>query len=204
MTTYSCKPCNYAMSPEQLVDGMCDECGGPVEAIPLLTPDRVANKSKDPSYSPYGYTIMEDGTIYSLTKQWTHGVLLAILFPEIAKEAGFEQPNEEYNVFKYQRFELDNHDKLPVVRVAFSLITDFYISKGKGPATKEQVESMVKIFKTTGTRMNASIQTDAGEMTAGMFLKALRDGGPSYDSPSPTTKLTTPKKGAVRRRREDD
>ncbi|KKM04365.1 hypothetical protein LCGC14_1765010, partial [marine sediment metagenome] len=66
------------------------------------------------------------------------------------------------------------------IRVAFSLITDFYISKGKVPATKEQVESMVKIFKVTGTKMNASIQTDAGEMSVRAFLKELRSGGPSY------------------------
>ncbi len=208
MTTYVCKPCNYHLEDDgfDIIDGKCYECGGPVETIPLLTTDRVSIKDTDPKYSPFGHVIMEDGTTYSLTKQWAHGVLLAILFPEIAKEKGYEPPDEEYNVYKYQKFELDNHDTLPVVRVAFSLTTDFYISKGKAPATKAQVESMVKIFKVLGARMDASIQTDAGEMTARAFLKELRSGGPSYDSPSPTTKLKTPKKGIRRiaRRREDD
>ncbi len=180
MTTYICKPCNYAMGTDELVDGKCDECGGEVTVIPLLTPDCVATQSKDPAYSPFGYVVLEDGTIYSLMKQWTHGVLLAMLFPDVAKKMGYEPPDEDFNVFHYQRFELDNHDKFPVIRVAFSLITDFYISKGKVPATKEQVESIVKIFKVTGTKMNASIQTDAGEMSVRAFLKELRSGGPSY------------------------
>ncbi len=89
---------------KDIPDGLwakCDECGGPVKAIPLLTSDRIANKSKDPSYSPHGYTVMEDGTIYTLTKQWTHGTLLAILFPDMAKKAGYEPPDEDFNVFKY-------------------------------------------------------------------------------------------------------
>ena len=204
MTTYICKPCNYAMGTEELVDGKCDECGGPVEAIPLLTSDRIANKSKDPSYSPHGYTVMEDGTIYTLTKQWTHGTLLAILFPDMAKKAGYEPPDEDFNVFKYQRFELDNHDNFPVIRVAFGMISDFAISKGRAPATKEQIAAMVKIFKEMGRKMHETVQTDIGEMSAKDFLDQLRKGGPSYDLPSPTTKLVTPKKREIPRRREDD
>ena len=148
---------------------------------PLLTAEDVSIKGSIPKYSPHGYIIMEDGEVYTLTQKWAHGVLLAILFPDLAKECGYKPPDREFNVFHYQRFELDNHDKFPVIRVAFSLVVDFYISKGEGAATKEQIASMVKIFKVTATSMTATIITDAGEMSARKFLDALRKGGPSYD-----------------------
>lgn len=179
--TLLCKPCNYAPEKDDLVDGKCDMCGGPVETIPPLTIEDVAIKGDEPVYTSNGYVILEDGSVYSLTEKWAHGVILAMLYPEAAKKCGYEPPDKDFNVFHYQRFELDNHNMFPVIRVAFSLVVDFYISKGENPATKKQIEAMVKIFKVTGTKMTASIQTDAGEMSARKFLKALRDGGPCYD-----------------------
>lgn len=179
--TLLCKPCNYEPVEEDLVDGKCDICGGDVETVPPLTVDRVSIKGSDPKFSPHGYVVMEDGTIYTLTQRWAHGVLLAMLFPDVAKKCDYDPPDEDFNVFHYQRFELDNHDDFPVIRVAFSMTVDFYISKGTGPATKEQIAAMVKIFKVIGSKMTARIMSDAGEMSAKDFMDALRNGGPSYD-----------------------
>lgn len=179
--TLVCNPCNYTPQESDLVEGKCDICDGEVETVPLITLESVSIKGTEPEYTPHGYVILEDGTIYSLTKRWTHGVVLALLYPDVAKKCGYKPPDEDFNVFHYQRFELDNHSTFPVVRVAFSLVVDFYISKGDNAATKEQIEAMIKIFKVTATKMTASIQTDAGEMSARKFLDALRDGGPRYD-----------------------
>ena len=174
--TLLCKPCNYSPVTVDLVDGRCDMCGGEVITIPLLTLEGVANSGKSVNYSMYGYIVMEDGTIHALAKQWMHGAILAILFPDLAKKQGYEPPDEDCNVYEYQRFELDNHDKFPVIRVAFGILTDFSVSKGEQPATEFQIRAMSRIFKDCGKKMQDTIHTDYGEMTVRKFMTKLSEG----------------------------
>lgn len=137
-----------------------------------LIMDQVA-VTGDPIYSPYGYVIGEDGTTYSLTQQWTHGVILALLYPEAAKEHGIGVPDEEYNVFAYQQFELDRHGSFPVIRVSFGMVTDFAISKGEAAATPKQLQALSRIFRLQEKGLNETVQTDFREMSAREALKVL-------------------------------
>lgn len=135
---------------------------------------RVAVKGEEPLYTSYGYVITEDGVIYSLTHQYTHGTLLAILFPEVAKDKGYEPPDEDYCVYHYQRFELDNQDLFPIVRVSmYSWSGMLNISKGKGPITEGQQLALSKIFKEMGVSLNMEVSTELGTMSASSALKAL-------------------------------
>ena len=135
---------------------------------------RVAIKSMNSSFSPYGYLISEDGMIYSLTEQYTHGTLLAILFPEIAKDKGYEAPTRDFCVFEYQRFELDNQDLFPIIRISIAYCGGMLnISKGENPITDEQRASLSKVFKEQGVAMNNLVSTEMGIMTASSSLRAL-------------------------------
>lgn len=135
--------------------------------------NRIAAIGEEPLYTPYGYVISENGTIYSLLHQFTHGVILAMLYPDIAEEQGYEAPEEGYDVFHYQQFELDNHDKFPIVRVSISLRGFLNISKGDDCISQEQRESLVKIFSEQGVKLSQKVETDCGEMTAYKALDHL-------------------------------
>ena len=177
MSRFVCKPCNYMMEQKHYDEPIthCDDCGEPIFELPKIKTEAVSVKSDKAFVSPFGYIVTADGTIYSLIKQYTHGVLLAILFPEKAKEMGYVPPDEDYDVFYYQRFELDTHDDLPVIRVAFGMLHSFAVSYGKEcPTTKEQDQAMVKIFREKNIKMRDEIHTDKGDCTAGAFMKELR------------------------------
>lgn len=138
--------------------------------------ERVTRVGPEPFYSPFGYVVAEDATIYSLTQQWTHGVILALLYPDIAEEQRIGIPGDDFDVFAYQRFELDNHERFPVIRVAFGMVSDFAISKGKGPATEKQCQAMAKILRMQDKGLNDKVQTDLREVTVRSALKWLRTG----------------------------
>ena len=154
--------------------------------------ERVAIVGPEPAYSPYGYVITEDGTIYSLTRQYTHGVILAMLYPEEAAEAGYDPVDEDYNVFEYQAFELDNHERFPVVRIALGMMYSFNVSKGDMPATEAQINAVTKILKCQDKSLNDTCQTDTAEMTVRKMLELLRLSGDDafdarFNDPKPTT-----------------
>lgn len=137
-----------------------------------LTMDRIS--TKELVYSSHGYVIMEDGTIYTLTKQWYHGVALAILFPDKAKAAGYLPPEEEPDVFHYQRFELDSHNDFPVIRICPSrMITPPSINKGKKPATKEQLEAIRAVFKVLGLKARDIVNTDYSDTTVAQCYQLM-------------------------------
>lgn len=87
--------------------------------------DRAAEKTNPPVtpiYSPHGYIIQPDGTTWALLKQWTHGFVLALLYPEVAAaytERALEYPEslDDVDVFAFQAFELDKARELNCVRV---------------------------------------------------------------------------------------
>ena len=160
-----------------------------------LTIDRFA--SKNIIYSPYGYVIMEDGTVYTLHKQWYHGIALAVLFPEKAKESGLESPEEEPDVFKYQRFELDHHNDFPVIRVCpFRMTTPCSINKGNKPATKAQIESLRAIFKILGLKARDMVNTDFCDCTVAQCYEML-------NLENGSDEIYKIKSKAMRTRRED-
>ncbi len=91
----------------------------------LFPIDQAAEKTNPPTtpmYSPHGYIVQPDGTTWALFKQWTHGFVLALLYPEVAAaytERALEYPESlsEVDVFAFQAFELDKARELNCVRV---------------------------------------------------------------------------------------
>lgn len=142
--------------------------------------DEAAHVSVEPLYSPYGYVIGPDGMIYTLLRKWLHGVILAILYPKVAKKAGFKRPVspiDDNDVFAYQRFELDNHYEFPVIRVTFGVITPINVSKGRGPASAEQLTALAKVFKIQGLNGRSTISTDLRQMTVLQCYELLKKAG---------------------------
>jgi hypothetical protein len=131
-----------------------------------------------PAYTPYGYIVGEDGKIYALTSQSYHGVVLAVLYPEVAAEKGYAPPagaHDEVDVFKYQRFELDHSDGLPIIRVAISRMTEsINVSKGRIAATDEQIDALQRIFRTLGRRANDTLTGEDDDLSVGEFIENLR------------------------------
>lgn len=104
-------------------------------------------------YSPYGYVIDKGGETYSLVKYATHGVIAAVLRPELAKEKGFcapVSPLSDNDVFLYQAFELDNYQEMGLIRISTGGMRAFAVSKGEGSATPQQIEAFRKVVKEHG------------------------------------------------------
>ena len=137
----------------------------------------IAVISKNPTFSPYGYVITEDGTIYSLIEQWCHGVILALIFPELAKENGYTTPDENYDVFKYQQFELDHSRETTAIRVSMSPMSgQLNISKGEQKSSPEQCQALAAIIKEQGLSQSNTLQCDMQEMTIHKFMNKLWKG----------------------------
>ena len=142
----------------------------------MLDISRIAIKDKEALYSPYGYLITEDGYIYSLTVPYVHGTLLALLHPELAKEQGYELPDEDYDVYHYQRFELDNHDRFTTIRISISSLTgSLNVNKGTAPATSEQIESLTKVMREYGVKLNDEVMSDFGLMSLNKLMKKMNE-----------------------------
>ena len=92
--------------------------------------------AKSAMYSPHGYVIKDDGKVYTLLRQWWHGAVMAMLYPDHLKEFRLDAEDEDgnvipgtgtvleipetpddLNVFDFQKFEHAYHSKLPVVRI---------------------------------------------------------------------------------------
>jgi hypothetical protein len=148
-----------------------------------LTLEDVALTSNTPNvaYSPYGYIIGDDGRAYALTERWFHGVVLAVLYPEVAKEAGFAPPVREdgdVDVFLYQRFELDHGHKLPVLRVSHSLQTGTtMVSAGNPACTEPQLAALVGALRALGLRANDTLTGEEDDMTVTQWVDYLRQRG---------------------------
>lgn len=133
--------------------------------------ERVATTTKPPAppaYTSWGYIIMEDGTTHALHRQWWHGAVLCLLFPEEAKQAGYIMPDEpdEVNVFEFQKFELDNHDHFPVIRVCPTrMMGPPSFDRGCKPVTEAQMVALRLVVAEMGLRMNDEVSTDHKDMT---------------------------------------
>lgn len=149
----------------------------------ILTLEDVAMTSDTPkvAYSPYGYIIGADGRAHALTDRWFHGVVLAVLYPDVAKEAGYPPPAREdgdVDVFLYQRFELDHGYKLPVLRVSHSIQTGTtMVSAGDPACTEPQLAALVGAFGALGLRGNDTLTGEDDDMTVSQWVDYLRQRG---------------------------
>lgn len=132
----------------------------------------------NPTYTPYGYVVGADGTIYALTDRFYHGVIVAVLYPELAAAQQVPapaSPREDVDVFAYQRFEHDNSHDLPILRVAVSALTStILVSKGAVPATDEQIDAMQRIFRALGKTARDTLTGEEDDPTVGEYIERLR------------------------------
>lgn len=153
----------------------------------------LAKPGEKPAYSPYGYCITQDGTTYALLRQYWHGALLAMLYPEQAAQAGYEFPDcpDDLNVYEFQNFELDNHDLFPVIRICPSRISGpTSVDRGCSPSTPEQIQAVRLVMKELGLNGNDPVATDHRDMTVREMFDYLRSdadvwglGGPRESRP---------------------
>lgn len=122
----------------------------------------VALPGHRPMYSPYGYWITPDGTIYALMYAFWHGAVLALLYPDVARDAGYILPDtpDDVDVFLFQNFELDYSKTLPVVRISGTRLGYVTIDRGSEPATQSQVTAVQQVVKLLGLQGYDTVMTD--------------------------------------------
>lgn len=144
-----------------------------VEPIVPLKLEEVLDSSKDPLPGA-GYLVTADGTIHALRRQATHGLCLAVLFPEWCEKHGYVVPHEKSRAHDYQSLELDHARELPVVRIAFGFIMySTNLSKGDAPCTPEQVDAVRRQLMQRGMNLNDTLQTELLDCTLRKALKWL-------------------------------
>lgn len=142
-----------------------------IEDLAIITPP---GTGQPPALGPYGCVITADGTTYTLTEQHTHGMLLALIFPDQAAAAGYAPPDTDSSVHHYQYFELDNKRTLPAVRIATGgLLNNVNVSKSDAPATDAQIQAASAYLMRYGVKLNDKIHLDCGEVTLRKALKFL-------------------------------
>jgi len=148
------------------------------EKLLSITDVALICESGMPAYTPYGYLVGAEGKIYALTYRWFHGVVIALLYPELAAEKQYPapaEPRDEVDVFAYQRFEHENSHDLPVIRIAVSQLTDsVMVSKGGIPATDEQLDALQRIFRTLGRKASDTLTGEEDDMTVAQYIEYLR------------------------------
>ena len=119
-----------------------------------------------PVMSRYGCVIEEDGTTHSLKRQHTHGMILTVLFPDLAQAAGYAPPDEDSSVLHYQHFELDHQATLPVVRIAQGgLLGNINVSKSHAPATDAQIRAVTAYLQGVGLKPADRVHLNLGEVS---------------------------------------
>jgi hypothetical protein len=140
----------------------------------------ITGVGEKPGYSPFGYVVDEQGTAYALCHRYYHGVICALLYPDLARAhaAGIPiHPLDEINVFEFQHFEHDNASSMNVVRIATSMLSGTtYFSKGRAPATENQIKTVAAICADMGFTGKDEIETNMGSQTVAQILEGLREG----------------------------
>lgn len=145
-----------------------------IEPLELLTIDDIAEVSTHCNLN--GFVIVEDGTCYSLKEARAHGVLLALLFPDLAKKFGYAPPIKDCHeqLSKFQRMEIDHQEQLPALRVTFGFVMySCNISRGLNAATPKQLDSLRAVLKSHSYGMNDEIHLEMGERTVRTVLTEL-------------------------------
>lgn len=138
----------------------------------------ITRAPQEPHYSTHGYLITQDGTIYTLLRKWWHGAVLALLYPSEAAAAGYTLPDDpnDLNVFEFQRFELDNHDRFPVIRICPGrMMGPMSVDRGCGIATPEQVEAVRLVIKVLGMSASDTVAADSRDMPVRKMIDFLTE-----------------------------
>lgn len=136
----------------------------------------VFHSDKDPLYSPHGYVISSDGTIHTLLKKWSHGIVLAALYPHLIEELNLEIPESFDDIFDYQRvgFDIQAHESVDVIQISWSMLSGLVsIWKSDAACPPAQVEAVRKVMKELGVGLNEEVNTNTKDMTVSKMLKWL-------------------------------
>jgi hypothetical protein len=121
---------------------------------------------------PFGHIVQPDGTVWTLTEQYSHGILLAMLYPEKAAEHHYPPPVPGAHWTDYQSFEIGHGDELPTIRHSRGAV-----SMGRGcPVTPAQVGAVRRILASCyrrGDKVTAGVGLWGGEMTAAALVRKL-------------------------------
>ncbi|KWT98189.1 MULTISPECIES: hypothetical protein [unclassified Variovorax] len=146
----------------------------PLSHVALTTPPGI-----EPKYSPYGYVVEADGTTHALCYRWMHGVITALLYPELAlkhKAPPLEGSPEDLDVFAFQAFEHEVACRLPLVRIAYSLTTgSTALSKGAVPPTDVQIEGVRRALNQLGLSGQDTLTGEEDDPTVNEQLERMRN-----------------------------
>lgn len=158
----------------------------------------ITNVPTVPLYSPHGYVITQDGTTYTLLHRWYHGVVLALLFPELLAEfhvgqdtdedfkpiPGTGKPlvmpdqREDINVFDFQKFEMALHGRMPVIRICPDRHTGNPSVDLPEKCTEAQREALrLVMIESCGYSLSTMVATDHRDMTLRDCLRFAETGG---------------------------
>lgn len=152
-------------------------------ALPRLKIEDAAIKTlpgEEIPFGPWGHLITEDGTVYTLTRQYTHGVVMACLHPDVAEQWGYMPPVAplwDNNVFHYQKCEHQINDMVNILRVAVGgFAYSFNVSKPRRlPTSDAQVDALRRCALRHGHKLNNLIHTSWGEVTVKTALKYMKE-----------------------------
>jgi hypothetical protein len=151
-----------------------------LEEIKLTLDDLVVTTEpgNDPTPSPYGYVIDADGRIHSMMNRYTHGVIIAVLYPDVAAKHGIPAPTgrpKDLDLRAYQNFEHEVSNELPILRIAGSMLGDFImVSDSRHAATNVQIDSVRRALKASDRDLRDTLTGEEGDQTVGEFLDYLR------------------------------
>lgn len=164
--------------------------------VPLKLEDitQIAEVGQEAPYTLYGYVIDKDARIYGLVYQWYHGLICALLYPELAAahECGIPvEPRGENNVFKYQNFEHNCAEQMDVIRIAVSVMTGVtHFSRSfEAKPSEAQLASVLACCRALGYKGRDKINTEGGDRTVAQIIEVLRTGDSMY-LPAKTTPVS--------------
>jgi hypothetical protein len=164
----------------------------------MLTIDRVAvptGPDEEPIYSSYGHIIAADGTCYALNGQWYHGIVLALLKPELLAAYTLEDPKPVHDaagvyvgttdkltipedrdgidVFAFQAFEIAHNGKHDLVRFCPSrVMSPPSVDLPYDACTPQQLETLRQLLiKTMDMRLRDTVAMTHKDVTVATCLK---------------------------------
>lgn len=172
-------------------------------SLSLETITSVTKPSEMPGYSPYGYVIQPDGTTYMLLFQYFHGVVLALLYPELLVKFNEDPARKEENqwfepvvipddphevrVLRTQEFELEMKEHMPAIRVCgMRMLSESGVSVDlpKSGVTPDQVTALRNVLDAMGIDRKGTVQLQRYEVQVPKLwdaIEAFNDSGSTYD-----------------------
>lgn len=143
-------------------------------------------------YSPFGYLIAPDATVYSLLGRGLHGVIMAILYPEVAEKHGYRQPDSSPVTMHYTGFQIEAGGAIPLARVTFGFVTAVGVGKGYAPCTPDQIEAVRKALVGAGVKPGDKICCTLKDLKLSELISWLgEDHTPEHYDPE-TYRLVAP------------